>query len=120
MKKRPKYTIAEAGRTTDKGRADILKPVEPLTQRQFECLTYIYKYFMAHRYYPTQKEITEALKIKSNVAVVFTNPLQRKGYLYVEPGRRRNIRLTTQALKLLEERGVIKEPSQMTFLNGWA
>ncbi len=118
--KRAKYTIAQAGRTAEKGRADILNPIEPLTQRQFESLTYIYKYFMVHRYYPTQKEIAEAMKIKSNVAVAFTNPLQRKGYLYVEPGRRRNIRLTTQALKLLEERGVIKEPSQMTFLNGCA
>jgi len=117
MKKRRKYTTGEE-RIAEAVPPKILKPVEPLTERQFECLAFIYEYFMTHKYYPTQKEIAEALKIKSNVAVVFTDPLQRKGHLYVEPGRHRNIRLTAQALELLEEKGVIKKPLQMRLLNG--
>ncbi len=92
---------------------EILRPIEPLTDRQFECLKFIYLYFVERRYYPTQKEIAEGLGVKSNTAAFFTEPIVKKGYLFLEPGRHRNIRLTPLAIKLLTEKGVIKEASQM-------
>jgi len=92
---------------------EVLKPVEPLTDRQFECLKFIYGYFITRRFYPTQREIAEALGVRSNTAAFFTGPIEKKGYLHVEPGRRRNIRLTPLAIKLLTEKGVIKEETQI-------
>src|SRR5208282_390061 len=94
-----------------------LRPFEPLTDRQFECLKFIYLYFVERRYYPTQKEIAEGLGVKSNTAAFFTEPIQKKRYLHVEPGRHRNIRLTPLAIKLLTEKGVITEAFQLPLLS---
>jgi|SRR5271169_2896892 len=107
---------SEAIKITDT--SGILMPTEPLTERQFECLVLIYQYFIAQRFYPSQKELAAALNIKSNVAVTFTGPLKKKGYLISVPGRQRNMRLTETAIRLLTEKGVIKGPSQMTLPEG--
>lgn len=102
---------AEAGMKN--GILEILSPVETLTDRQFECLKFIYLYFIERRYYPTQKEIAAGLGVKSNTAAFFTGPMQKKGYLYVEQGRHRNIRLTQLAIELLREKKIITEAAQM-------
>lgn len=80
----------------------------PLTEKQAQCLRFIHEYFAEHRYYPTQREVAEAMNLQSSTAETFLEPLRRKGYLHRKVRRqRRNIRLTPKArqkLELKEER----------------
>lgn len=92
---------------------DILKPLPPLTEKQGKCLEFILNFFAEHRYYPTQREMAEAMGIKSNTAEMYLKPLQEKGYIQRQPGKkgkgkgpRRNIRLTNNALERLQKMGV--------------
>ncbi len=86
--------------------ADPFKVLPPLTEKQGKCLEYILNYFIEHRYYPTQREVARAMKIASTNAEVHIEPLERKGYLVRDSGKRRNIRLTQEALKRLELNGI--------------
>lgn len=80
-----------------------IEPLPQLTKRQDECLRYIAGFLMQHNYYPTQREIANAMGIRSNTAYAFTEPLKKKGYLEIcRKIGRRNLRLTDQAYKLLE------------------
>lgn len=83
-----------------------LKVLPPLTENQGRCLEFILNFFAEHRYYPTQREMAEAMSIKSNTAEMYVAPLVKKGYLQREPGRQRNIRLTGDALERLRIMGV--------------
>jgi Mn-dependent DtxR family transcriptional regulator len=88
------------------GENEELIVLPPLTERQAECLVYLFNYFSEYRYYPTQREIAKKMNIKTNSAATFIEPLQKKGYLEKEPGKNRNINLThsaLQKLKLMEE-----------------
>jgi predicted transcriptional regulator len=49
------------------------------------------------------------MNLKTNSAATFLEPLYRKGYLKKEPGRSRNINLTTSALEKLRLMGKIKK-----------
>jgi DNA-binding MarR family transcriptional regulator len=89
----------------DIGENEDLRPLPPLTERQAECLVYLFKYFSEYRYYPTQREIAKKMNLKTNSAATFLEPLRKKGYLEKEPGKNRNINLTRAALlklKLME------------------
>jgi DNA-binding MarR family transcriptional regulator len=79
-----------------------LQVLPPLTDKQATCLKFIHDYFVAHRYYPTQREVAEAMNLQSSTAETHLEPLRRKGYLHKKARRqRRNIRLTPKArLKL--------------------
>lgn len=84
-----------------------LRSLPPLTERQTECLVYIYNYFIEHRYYPTQREIVQKMNLKTNSAATFVEPLRKKGYLKKEPGKRRNIDLTRMAIEKLKFIGMV-------------
>ena len=86
-----------------------LKVLPPLTKRQAECLSFLFDYFSERRYYPTQREITKRMNLKTNSAATFLEPLYKKGYLKKEPGRSRNINLTPSALEKLRLMGKIKK-----------
>jgi DNA-binding MarR family transcriptional regulator len=79
-----------------------VKVLPPLTDKQAQCLKYIHDYFVAHRYYPTQREVAEAMNLQSSTAETYLEPLRRKGYLHKRARRqRRNIRLTPKARQKL-------------------
>lgn len=85
---------------------DPLKVLPPVTDRQAKCLIYIFDYFVEKRHYPTHREIASAMGVRSNTAEMYLEPLELKGYLLRERGRRRNIRLTQDALDKLKRLGV--------------
>jgi DNA-binding MarR family transcriptional regulator len=78
----------------------------PLTNKQAECLKFVMKFFLDRRYYPTQREVAEAMTLNSSTAESYLKPLIQKGYLERGPHRRRNIRLTTAAVDKLELEGM--------------
>ncbi len=97
-----KHTLGDEGVSViDAVNDDDLKVLPPLTDRQAECLMYLLTYFSEFRYYPTQREIAKKMKLKTNSAATFLEPLRKKGYLEKEPGRNRNIRLTNLAIHKL-------------------
>lgn len=79
-----------------------VKILPPLTEKQTRCLQFILNYFLKNRFYPTHREIADALGVRSNTAEMFVEPLERKGYIKRQPGKQRNIRLTPEALQRLE------------------
>jgi DNA-binding MarR family transcriptional regulator len=91
----------------DIGKNESLRSLPPLTERQAECLIYLYNYFIEHRYYPTQREIVKKMNLKTNSAATFIEPLCKKGYLEKEPGKRRNIDLTHMAIEKLKFMGMV-------------
>lgn len=95
---------------TEGAHADLLnnalRALPPLTDKQAECLKYVLDYFLARKYYPTQREVAVAMNLSSSTAESYLKPLIHKGYLQREPHRRRNIRLTTAAVDKLELMGV--------------
>lgn len=75
----------------------------PLSDKQAKCLKFIHDYFLEHRYYPTQREVADAMNLQSSTAETYFEPLRRKGYLQRKVrGQRRNIRLTPKARQKLE------------------
>jgi DNA-binding MarR family transcriptional regulator len=86
---------------------DDLAPLPRLTERQAECLHYLFTYFSENHYYPTQREITAQMNLKTNSAATFLDPLLKKGYITKIPSKNRNIKLTRSALlklKLMEKK----------------
>jgi Mn-dependent DtxR family transcriptional regulator len=86
--------------------SETLKVLPPVTEKQGKCLEFILSYFLANRFYPTQREVALAMGVKSNTAEMYIQPLESKGYLMREPGRQRNIRLTSDGLERLKLLGV--------------
>ena len=88
-----------------------MQPLPMLTEKQANCLRFLYTYFMEHRYYPTQREVMDALGVKGTNAAGYLDPLEKKGYLVrdILAGTRRNIRLTKQAIEKLELMGEVIE-----------
>jgi DNA-binding MarR family transcriptional regulator len=83
-----------------------LTVLPPLTEKQAKALEYVLDFFLKHRFYPTQREIANALGVRSTTADMYLKPLIAKGYLERVPRQRRNIRLTNDALLKLELLGV--------------
>ena len=83
----------------------------PLSERQAKCLKFIHDYFLEYRYYPTQREVADAMKLQSSTAETYFEPLRRKGYLQRKVrGQRSNIRLTPKARQKLELEAQDKRP----------
>jgi len=79
-----------------------------LTEKQGECLLYIFNYYARHRHFPTHREITSAMGSTSTTAAMYVDPLVEKGYLVrTGVGRQaRNIRITADGLERLRLMGV--------------
>jgi DNA-binding MarR family transcriptional regulator len=93
---------------------DILEALPPLTDRQAQCLRYVLHYFLAHQYYPTQREVAKAMTLQSTTAEMYLLPLVQKGYLVRGPRGRRNIKLTLAGVQKLELMGVkVREQLQL-------
>jgi DNA-binding MarR family transcriptional regulator len=98
--------VAPTKHTPDIALMDALRGLPPLTDKQFACLRFVAEYFMAQRYYPTQREVAEAMHLRSSTASTFLTPLVNKGFLTREPRRRRNIMLTPAGIKKLGLMGI--------------
>lgn len=84
-------------------RRGAFRVLPPLTEKQAQCLEFIHSFFEEHRYYPTQREIAQGMKLQSSTAEIYLEPLRKKGYLHRRVRRqRRNIRLTPKARQKLE------------------
>lgn len=93
-------TTSSGGSVADR---DSFTVLPPLSEKQVQCLRFILDYFVEHKFYPTQREVAAAMKIKSTTADSYLVPLRQKGYLRRKTKRqRRNIRLTTLALQKLQ------------------
>ena len=72
-----------------------------ITDKQQECLSFIASFFRDNQYYPSRREIAAFMSITPAAANQHIMLLEKKGYLTVETGERRNIRLTASALQRL-------------------
>ena len=72
-----------------------------ITDKQQEYLLFIVGFFKENQFYPSRREIAAHMNV--TVAAVNQNItlLEKKGYLTIESGERRNIRLTANALQRL-------------------
>jgi len=84
-------------------------PLPLLTNKQADCLTYIFRFFVTHRDYPTHREIAEAMSVHSTNVSPYLRPLINKGYIRRNDAAKRNIRLTHRALQKLRLMGLIDE-----------
>ncbi len=98
------------------GQQTIARELPPLTQQQARVLTFLYTYFVAHRYYPTQREIMEAIGVKGTTAVAYTRPLEAKGYIDRRHGsgtHGRNLRITKAGIEKLGLMGELGNRDQL-------
>lgn len=72
-----------------------------ITDKQYECLAFIAGFFRDNQYYPSRREIAAHMKITAAAVNQHIALLEKKGYLTVEAGERRNIRLNETALRRL-------------------
>lgn len=104
-----KNTKARKGRAPGKGRAAApLKILPALSERQSECLLFIFNFYARHKHFPTHREIAGAMGSTSTTAAMYVGPLIEKGYLVrAGEGREaRNIRITADGLERLRLMGV--------------
>ena len=87
----------------------LANPLPLLTNKQADCLTYIFRFLVTHRDYPTHREIAEAMRVHSTNVLPYLRPLINKGYLKRNNSAKRNIRLTGQAWRKLKLMGLIDE-----------
>jgi DNA-binding MarR family transcriptional regulator len=78
-----------------------LNVLPALTAKQQSFLETVLLYFGKHRHYPTQRELAGLIGVKSSNVEAYLKSLEEKGYIEREPRRRRNIRLTSNALEKL-------------------
>lgn len=104
-----KSSKSRKGRTATKGQAAApLKILPALSEKQGECLLFIFNYYARHKHFPTHREITSAMGSTSTTAAMYVEPLIEKGYLVRAGGKKeaRNIRITTDGLERLRLMGV--------------
>lgn len=69
-----------------------------LSDRQSDCLRFIYSYAVQNRDYPLGTEIAEHLGVSKQAVTSIVNALIRKGYVYRDRTlAQRNLRLTEEA-----------------------
>jgi SOS-response transcriptional repressor LexA len=88
---------------------DLFRILPPVSKKQGKCLQFILSYFIENRYYPTQREVADAMGIKSSTVEHILQPLMQKGYLTREHKKQRNIRLTRDGIERLKLMGVTVE-----------
>lgn len=80
--------------------ADVLPK---LTDKQNICLRFIYDFYERNRFYPSHREIAQALVVKSTNMRPYLQPLEKKGYITLDDSDSgRNIRLTEMALEKIK------------------
>jgi SOS-response transcriptional repressor LexA len=82
-----------------------LKVLPALTEKQSECLLFIFNFYSEHRHFPTHKEITRAMGSQSRTAAMYIDPLVEKGYLTRGGREARNIRITVDGVERLRMMG---------------
>jgi len=88
-------------------------PVFPkLTDKQLECLRFVFGFYAEHFHYPSRQEIGDALHISAPAANNHIEALVKKGYLIRLEGESRNIRINPESEPILKHLGVIKEGGQ--------
>lgn len=83
-----------------------------VTPRQLDTLAWIVRFWWAHRYAPTHREVATGIGARpgSTAAQRVIDALLDKGYLERSaPGAHRNIRPTSKALEKLKFEGVVKD-----------
>jgi DNA-binding MarR family transcriptional regulator len=85
-----------------------LKILPALTDKQGQCLIFIFNYYAEHRHFPTHREIAHAMGSSSTTAAMYIEPLVAKGYLKrAGKGKvARNLRVTVDGLERLRMLGV--------------
>jgi Mn-dependent DtxR family transcriptional regulator len=74
-----------------------------LTDKQNLCLKFIYDFYEKNRFYPSHREIAQALIVKTTNMRPYLLPLEKKGYLINdESDSGRNMRLTERALEKIK------------------
>ena len=101
QKKKPTKAKKVSTTTVVRKPAARLKVLPALTEKQGECLLFIFNYYAAHRHFPTHREIARAMGIRSNTAAMYLDPLVEKGYLTRESREARNIRITADGVRRL-------------------
>ncbi len=83
---------------------DIVSDVLPkLTDKQNLCLKFIYDFYERNRFYPSHREIAQALIVKTTNMRPYLYPLEKKGYLMLDDSDSgRNIRLTERGLEKIK------------------
>lgn len=83
-----------------------------LSDRQSDCLRFIYRYAMQNRDYPLGTEIAEHLGVTKQAVTSVVNALVRKGYVYRDRTlAQRNLRLTEGAAEKMKlEEGIGETP----------
>lgn len=85
-------------------------PVFPkLTEKQLNCLRFLYKFYQEKLYYPSRREIADEMGISAPSANQHVEYLIQKGYLVRVVGESRNIRLNPDADVALKHLGIIQE-----------
>lgn len=83
-------------------------PVFPkLTEKQLNCLKFIYKFYQENLYYPSRREIAEEMGISAPSANQHIEYLIQKGYLLRVVGESRNVRMNPDADIALKHLGII-------------
>lgn len=86
-----------------------MMPVFPkLSDKQQECLKFIYDFYTANLYYPSRRELAEAIHATAASANQHIEALIKKGYLLRVAGESRNIRVNPDTLEVLKHLGIIK------------
>jgi DNA-binding MarR family transcriptional regulator len=82
-----------------------LRVLPALTEKQGQCLLFVFDYYAEHRHFPTHREIARAMGIQSSTAAMYLDPLVEKGYLTREGRGARNIRITEDGVERLRMLG---------------
>lgn len=82
----------------------IISDVLPkLTDKQNLCLRFIHDFYQRNRFYPSHREIAQALIVKTTNMRPYIAPLEKKGYIMVDDSDSgRNIRLTRRGLEKIK------------------
>jgi DNA-binding MarR family transcriptional regulator len=86
----------------------------PLSAKQRQVLTYLFKYFMAHRFYPTNREIMQHIGVRGTTAVAYLSPLEAKGYIERTSSSARNVKISVRGLEYLKFLGSASREEQLT------
>ena len=94
-----------------------LKTYPPLSPRQQQLLKFMWKYWADKGYWPTQREMCEALGLKSTNAGPYLRPLADKGYIQ-KAAERRGWMISTMGVEKLERLGTVGELQMEMFRKG--
>jgi hypothetical protein len=88
---------------------ELIGELPHLTERQFDALVWVCRYWAVHRHGPTHREVTAGLG-----GSVVTAALVDKGYLERTAATSRNIRPTATTFEKLKHEGVILNPPKQS------